>query len=132
MTGIIWFVQLVHYPLFAAVGAQQFGAYAERHARLTTLVVAPPMLLELASALLIVLRPPNLVTPTEAWLGLSLVIIIWLSTAALQVPAHNALRRGFNSRAHRLLVVGNWLRTAAWSLRSLLVGGWLWRLVILA
>ncbi|MEY4607349.1 MAG: hypothetical protein RLY45_2109, partial [Actinomycetota bacterium] len=31
MVGLIWFVQVVHYPLMAAVGEQQFVAYEDRH-----------------------------------------------------------------------------------------------------
>lgn len=51
MVGLIWFVQIVHYPLFAYVGAEKFIAYEAAHARLTTWVVAPPMLTEALTAL---------------------------------------------------------------------------------
>lgn len=32
MTGLIWFVQVVHYPLFALVGSTGFAAYESAHA----------------------------------------------------------------------------------------------------
>lgn len=129
MTGVIWFVQLVHYPLFAGVGEADFSAYEARHASLTTLVVMPPMVIELLTAALLLIRRPGIVSPLEAWSGLALVILIWVSTAVLQVPLHNTLGNGFDATAHRLLVSGNWLRTVAWTLRSLLVGLWLLRLI---
>ena len=44
----------------------------------------------------------------------------WLP-ALLQVPRHNALARGFDGPAHAALVATNWVRTAAWSLRALLL-----------
>jgi len=47
LVGLIWFVQIVAYPLFARVGADAFPAYHEAHARLITFVVAPLMVLEL-------------------------------------------------------------------------------------
>jgi hypothetical protein len=50
MTGLIWFVQVVHYPLFRAVGSSGYAAYQERHMRLTKVVVVPRMLLEAATA----------------------------------------------------------------------------------
>jgi hypothetical protein len=128
MTGVIWFVQLVHYPLFAGVGEADFAAYEVRHASLTTLVVMPPMVIELLSAALLLIRRPAIVTLPEAWSGLGLVTLIWVSTAFLQVPLHNTLGNGFDATAHHSLVYGNWLRTVAWSLRSLLVGLWLLRL----
>ncbi len=46
MLGVIWFVQLVHYPLFAAVGKDFFTEYEKRHQSWTTYVVAPGMLVE--------------------------------------------------------------------------------------
>ena len=44
MVGIIWFVQVVHYPLFARVGSRGFILYSKAHSRLTTYVVGLPML----------------------------------------------------------------------------------------
>ena len=60
MVGLIWFVQVVHYPLFSKVGAEGFAAYEASHASRTTWVVAPPMLIEVVtSVLLIWFRPPG-------------------------------------------------------------------------
>ncbi len=41
LPGLIWFVQVVHYPLFAAVGQEGFHAYERQHQRLKAFVVAP-------------------------------------------------------------------------------------------
>lgn len=126
MTGLIWFVQVVHYPLFAAVGSDEFAAYSRSHQSLTTLVVGPPMLLEaVTAALLLVVRPPS-VPGWLAWAGLALVVVIWASTALLQVPAHGRLSGGFDAGTGGFLVATNWIRTVAWSLRSAVV---LWMLV---
>lgn len=116
MTGLIWFVQIVHYPLFARVGLQEFPSYEQAHTRRTSFVVGPVMVLELLSALFLLVRIPGL-TPT---IGLVLLLLIWISTAALQVPQHSLLERAYCPTAYRKLVLSNWLRTAAWTLRSLL------------
>lgn len=120
MTGLIWFVQVVHYPLFARVGAEAFGAYEQQHMRRTTWVVAPLMLVELATATAIWFAA----TPGLLWNlatgGLALLAIIWLSTACLQVPCHQQLSSLFTARAVTRLVATNWIRTAAWSLRGLI------------
>ena len=50
MTGVIWFVQVVHYPLFASVGAEGFSRYEALHATRTGWVVAPLMLCELVAS----------------------------------------------------------------------------------
>ena len=130
MFGLIWFVQVVHYPLFLQVGASQFPAYEAAHANRTTFVVAPLMLLELASsgALLLPRLRPAGIGAAEAWLGASLVAVIWLSTGLVQVPLHNRLQVAFSSEVVHRLVLTNWIRTIAWSLRAGLVLLWAFRL----
>jgi hypothetical protein len=120
MVGIIWFVQVVHYPLFKWVGAEALPAYQAFNTAATTAVVLPPMLLELLTAVALVLHPPARTSPTLAWAGFALLALIWLSTAFLQVPQHNVLAMGFNASAHRALVLSNWVRTLAWSARGVL------------
>ncbi len=126
MFGLIWFVQVVHYPLFLQVDAEQFPAYEATHANRTTYVVAPLMLVELATAGLLLLpglRPASVLT-WQAWAGAALVGIIWLSTAFLQVPLHNRLQLGYSADVIDKLVATNWIRTIAWSARAVLVLRW--------
>ena len=128
MVGVIWFVQLVHYPLFARVGPSEFAGYERAHRRFTARAVAPPMLAELVTAgLLLWVRPE----PLPLWAvvaGLALVAANWVSTCAVQIPCHDRLTRGFDPAVHRRLVATNWLRTVVWSLRGLLVLGMALRL----
>lgn len=128
MFGLIWFVQVVHYPLFLQVGAAQFPAYEAAHANRTTYVVAPLMLAELASSGLLLfssLRPAGISAAT-AWLGAVLVGIIWFSTAFLQVPLHNRLQTAYSAELIHQLVLTNWVRTVAWTARAILVLRWVY------
>lgn len=121
MTGLIWCIQIVHYPLFAQVGKHDFATYEIAHSNLITPVVALPMLVELLTAgLLLFYRSPAIGLAVTI-VGLALVVTIWLSTMFLQVPQHNILSSGFDTAAHQFLVNSNWLRTVAWSLRGGLV-----------
>lgn len=114
MVGIIWFVQVVHYPMFALVGSREFPVWQRRNTRRTGYVVGPPMLVELGSATaLLIMRGDRL-----AVTGAVLLAVIWASTALLQVPAHNRLERGFDARVHRRLVRTNWVRTVCWTARG--------------
>jgi hypothetical protein len=79
------------------------------------------MLVEAATALLLVFRRPEGVPLTAAVIGLALVGVVWLSTALLQVPRHSTLGSGFDYAAWNGLVLSNWVRTVAWSARGLLV-----------
>lgn len=125
MTGLIWFVQVVHYPLFNSVGVDRFAAYEARHSNLTTYVVIVPMFIELITSIALLWQRPEFIAVWQLWLGLLLVVVIWFSTAFLQVPQHNILGQGFNETAYSLLVSSNWLRTLAWTARSGLVIYWL-------
>lgn len=121
MVGLIWFVQVVHYPLFSQVGREGFRRYEMDHQRLTAYVVAPLMLTEMASALMLLWYPPLAIAGTAVWVGFLLLTAIWLMTYAIQVPQHASLVLRYDSDTHRRLVRGNWYRTAAWTARGLLV-----------
>lgn len=129
MAGVIWIVQVVHYPLFAGVGESVFRAYHADHNVLITYIVLPAMLLEAGTAALFILARPDFISPTEAWVGLVLVGLAWGVTFFLSVPQHSALAPGFDPTAHRILVQTNWLRTFAWSARSILVVWWVYKLL---
>jgi hypothetical protein len=118
MAGVIWFVQLVHYPLFDLVGRSDFANYEQEHARRTTWVVAPAMGLEALSAIaLVVLAGGGIARPLSV-AGASLIGVIWASTAFAQVPCHKRLSMGYDDRIAHRLTVTNWIRTIAWSARA--------------
>ncbi len=128
MFGVIWVVQLVHYPLFSGVGVEGFTAYEAAHQTRITWIVFPAMAVELGTAAALVWLRPEAVPPWMVWLGFALVGVVWLSTAFVQVPLHTTLAGGFDGDAHARLVASNWIRTAAWSLRAGLV---LWMTALL-
>ena len=111
LTGVIWLVQVVHYPLFAAVGARAWPAYEAAHRRRITWVVAVPMLAQLPVAA--VLLPGALAIANAC-----LVALAFLSTVAWLGPLHGRLQAGWDGALHRRLVRGNWLRTMAWTAQT--------------
>lgn len=129
MTGIIWFVQLVQYPSFARVDAESFAGFHAFHSSAISIIVAPLMILEALTALAFVWTPLRVQTPWQVWLGVGLVALIWASTFILQVPMHKRLGAGFEQSAWHFLVRSNWVRTIAWSARSVLVSYWLYQAV---
>lgn len=118
MCGIIWFVQVVHYPLFAW-GVDDEQAYALENQWRTGRVVIPFMLVEGFAAIVLAWSPPPGVPRWLALAGLALVGLLWLSTLAVQMPLHARLARdGHAAGIVDRLVRSNWLRTVAWSLRA--------------
>jgi len=120
LVGLIWFVQVVHYPLMGNVGGNAFVAYEANHVRRTTWVVAPLMLVEAVTATLIgtLWLPDEAPARVFAIAGMILLAVIWGSTFFLQVPCHDRLRHGFDRSAWRRLILTNWFRTLAWTARG--------------
>jgi len=121
MAGLIWFVQVVHYPLFVHVGRQRFPRYETSHQVRTTVLVVPMMLAEAATALALLFWRPTGVPLTAAVTGFVLLALIWGCTHLWQVPIHTRLSKAFDVAAYRRLLKSNWVRTILWTLRGLLV-----------
>lgn len=121
MTGLIWFVQLVHYPLMKLAGAEQFSTFSAAHQNRTTWVVAGPMMLELATSLGLVVSSTMLRQSLVYQASVILLIAIWISTALRQMPLHRQLLLGHNAQCIERLVRSNWIRTFAWTLRSVIL-----------
>lgn len=128
MVGLIWTVQVVHYPLFDGVGADAFPSYEARHSSaIGRLLILPAGLEVITAATLVVVRPPGV--PMWLVLGAGAVLAgIWIMTALVQAPAHGLLSDGFDAAVHRRLVDSNWWRTIGWSVRGVaalaMVGLW--------
>ncbi|WAC08804.1 MAG: hypothetical protein OS130_06360 [Thermodesulfobacteriota bacterium] len=121
MVGIIWFAQIVHYPLFTKVDPSSFKEYQDFNLRRTVLIVIPLQMIEMGTALLLVWKTPAGLLPLQVWANLILIGLIWCSTAFLQVPRHYRLTRGFDLKGINFLINTNWIRTIGWSIRCVLV-----------
>lgn len=121
MIGLIWFVQLVHYPLFQLVGANEFIQYQRAHQLRTSFAVGLMMLTEAATTIAIVYWPPPGMSPAFTWTGVGLLMAVWCSTAILQIPHHHILAARFSPPHIRSLVLTNWIRTIAWTSRGVLL-----------
>tara|TARA_A100001015_G_scaffold318935_1_gene440319 strand:+ start:7866 stop:8273 length:408 start_codon:yes stop_codon:yes gene_type:complete len=116
LVGLIWFVQIVHYPLFNAI--KDSPSYYLKHQYRTTCVVIPVMFLEMGCALaLFFFRHFYFIDQ----IGLYLLMVVWLSTLFLQVPCHLQLRNTYSPLIVNRLVNTNWIRTIAWSARGAIV-----------
>jgi hypothetical protein len=127
MAGIVWFVQLVHYPLLARLPAAGSADWCAENRRITPRVVLPPMLVEAGAAVWLAAAPPPAVGRPAALVGLALVAVAWASTLLVQMPLHARLgREGPTAATVTALVRSNWLRTAAWTARAA-VAAWMLR-----
>ena len=121
MVGLIWLIQLVHYPLFNYVGSKEFRIFHENHKILITPVVGIVMIVELVTSGIIIFQIPNGIPNWTTIVGIILLGVIWFSTLLFQIPFHNKLSTNFDENVLMMLINTNWIRTICWSLRGIIV-----------
>ncbi len=114
--GLIWVVQLVHYPSFHYVDPDRFVAFHQHHTRSISFIVLPLMLVELGLGAVLVWQSD---LDWKYITALIIVGLIWASTFLIQVPDHNALGKGKDDSLIARLVKTNWIRTVLWTLKAL-------------
>ena len=118
MTGVIWFVQWVHYPLLAQVPVDRAVETAVEHQRRTGQVLAIPMAVEGFTTLGLLISRPESVQIFWPWFGAVLLAVAIGSTVIVSVPLHAKMATNPTADVGQRLVVTNWPRTIAWSLRA--------------
>ena len=113
---LIWLVQLIIYPGMRGWQRSSFVALHQTYTRRISLVVGPLMLAQAVLGFAMVLGS----TGGKAVVQLLLVAGVWLVTITCSVPMHRRLVHGYDEKAVDKLIATNWLRTAGWSLISLL------------
>ncbi|MCD2260487.1 hypothetical protein [Psychroserpens luteolus] len=125
MTGLCWFVQIVHYPLFRAIDSDVFPKYERKNA-ITGVITVPVMTIELITGLILIYSyPENLYI-----LNIVLLAMIWLSTMIFQVPIHLKLMNEGSSKLITKVIRTNWIRTLSWTARSVILIYLLWTLIV--
>jgi hypothetical protein len=89
--------------------------------------VIPLMLVEGLTAGIVAAAPPPGIPRGLAIAGFVLVLLVWASTALVQMPLHGRLgREGHVPALVAALVRSNWPRTALWTARAVLAA-WMLR-----
>ena len=116
MVGLIWTIHVVHYPLFAEVGASNYVEYQSAHVERIGLVLAFPWLLEgltLLGVLLLAVERRDLRVP--AFVGAIAMAMVLVISGFWSAPAHGELADGFDAAVHDRLMTTNLVRTLAWT-----------------
>lgn len=116
LTGLIWTIQCVHYPIFYRLDLTKFTEHISFHKSAISILVVPAMTIELGTSGWLAWSAPSYLFYHQA--GLVTVILIWLITFFVQVPLHEKLSLSRNEKIINRLVKTNWLRTALWSFKT--------------
>jgi len=120
MVGLIWTVQLVHYPMLATWSARSPDTMVDHQRRITWLV-GPLMATEGVTTLVLLAVRPASMSALSAWAAAALLGVALMSTVLVQVPLHRRLAERHDVGTARRLVASNWIRTAAWTSKGLVL-----------
>ena len=119
LCGLIWTIQLVHYPSFHFVDQVNFRRFYRLHYRRISAIVVPAMLAEFLCGIYLLFRKPSYGATLHLFL-LGILVVIWTSTFLLQVPIHRRLQTTRSESTIKSLVNTNWIRTLGWTLRGII------------
>ena len=117
MVGIIWVIQLLHYPTFHFIKQSDYVEFQHFHMQRISFIVVPVMIMELLSGFMLVYYfRSNLFI-----LCLTILLVIWLITFVFFTKLHQSLLGGYDKIIVNKLVQINWSRTVLWSLRLIIL-----------
>lgn len=125
LTGIIWFVHQIHYPIIQVIGAQQAAIFEALHWRKTIRIASFMLTIELISGLAILVWAPPGVPTFLIVTGNVLIVVIWATTWGICVPKHCQLKATGSAAAATILMKANAFRAALWTVRTILVASML-------
>ena len=117
IVGIIWVIQVVHYPSFYFIERDEYVSFQKFHMDKISYIVVPVMLIESISGFILIYNELN----TVLLISMILLFFIWVLTGTFFVPIHQNLTSGYQEELVEKLVKINWVRTIFWTIRLLLV-----------
>ena len=118
MVGVIWVIQLVHYPSFKYVKDSDYIIFQKKHMSNISYIVFPVMITELITSLLIFFSGEK-----SFFFMLSLICLsmIWVITGVLFTKFHSILQKGKDLKMIEKMIKANWIRTLLWTLRIIMI-----------
>jgi len=117
LAGMMWFVQVVHYPLYKKI-KEGFVEYERSHIKRAALLIGPLMLIEVITAIILIGMTPGGTLTQLATANLVLLFLIWISTFLFQIAQHQKLSVQFSKKNLQGLINANWIRTVLWTIKG--------------
>ena len=109
--------QFITYPTFLIIDKNSFNKYHRKYVNIISIIVAPAMVLEIISLIVLVYLSKDFLLVKS----LILLLCIWLTTFIIMVPSHNILSRKKDSKEIKKLININWVRTFLWSVKLIVM-----------
>ena len=117
LLGVIIMTQFITYPTFLIIDKNSFNKYHRKYVNIISIIVAPAMVLEIISLIVLVYLSKDFLLVKS----LILLLCIWLTTFIIMVPSHNILSRKNDSKEIKKLININWVRSFLWSVKLIVM-----------
>jgi hypothetical protein len=121
MVGVIWVIQLVHYPSFYFIKQKNYKSFQNFHMKNITYIVFPIMSIELFSGFFLVLIFEDSKILSVLYFSLFFLLSNWALTGIIFTRLHSELLEGYNKLIIKNMIKWNWIRTLFWSIRLFLL-----------
>ena len=119
MVGVIWVIQLLHYPSFHFIQKFNYPKFQQFHMSRISFIVIPAMIIEFITGILMLQFgfSSNFLFISS----LFILLVIWVITLVFFTKMHQGLISGYNKLIVDRLISINWSRTLLWSIRLLVL-----------
>ncbi len=119
--GNMMSLQLQHYSLYPLIDPANFLNYIRGNNKAAILPAIMPGLTNMVLGVLLVLKKPETVSPSFAYLGLAMNLIALASTFIWQARIQGQMAHtGFDAMKIQTLITTNWIRTIAYSVNGIM------------
>ena len=115
MVGVIWVIQLLHYPTFHYIEKNNYSQFQKFHMNRISYIVIPAMVIEMLSGIMLVIINDDFI------ISFSLLVCIWIITFVFFTNIHQHLLSKYENTAVEKLVNLNWIRTVFWTVRLVML-----------
>ncbi len=121
MVGVIWVIQLVHYPSFYFIEKKKYQSFQKFHMRNISYIVMPMMIIELFTGFILIVNFNNFKGYYNFNISLFFLLCTWAITGIIFTKLHNELLKGYDKLIIKKIIKWNWIRTIFWTFRLFLL-----------
>lgn len=121
MTGIIWFIQFVQYPLLNHISSFDFSCYFKKYISRISWIIFPVMIVEICFASWLSFMPLKPPLQIPILITYILLILVSLNTFLFQTPLNQKLQVTFDEAVLCKILFYNRIRFFSSALRTMIL-----------
>lgn len=121
MTGIIWFIQFVQYPLLNHISSFDFSCYFKKYISRISWIIYSVMIFEIFFALWLSFMPLQSKLQIPVLITYILLALASLNTFLIQTPLNQKLQIGFDKTLLSKILFYNRIRLFSCALRTMIL-----------